>query len=262
MASINDEVKSVEKSLRLVDVLAEAKQPLTLQELTQITGFAKSTIHRLLSTLRTHDIVEQSPLDGRYRPGLRLFELGCAVSNSWDVAAIAKPYMQNISVELNESVCLALLSRGEVLIMNFLESTSAFHVVSRPGAKLPVHCTVQGKSMLAFLPNAQIRHIIKEHGMQIYTPNTIHTYEELEAELAKIRQCGYAIDNSEFHVGLHSIAAPIYNVSGEPCYSFSVVSMFHSIESAEFQRAKQLVLEAARDISRALGYRGENVAER
>lgn len=255
MPSINEEVKSVEKSLRLVDVLAEAKQPLTLQELTQRTGFAKSTIHRLLSTLRAHDIVEQSPLDGRYRPGLRLFELGCAVSNSWDVAAIAKPYMQNISSELNESVCLALLSRGEVLIMSFLESTSAFHVVSKVGMKLPVHCTVQGKAQLAFLPPAQVKHIIREHGMQIYTPNTIRTFEAFEAELTKIRQCGYAIDNSEFHAGLHSIAAPIFNVNGEASYSFSVVSMFHSIESPEFQRAKELVLEAARDISRALGYR-------
>ncbi len=255
MPSTNNEVKSVEKTIRLIDVLAESKRPLSLQELSQRTGYAKSTIHRLLSTLRAHDIIEQSTFDGRYLLGIRVFELGCAISSNWDVTEIAKPYMQRISNELGESVCLAMLSRGEVLIISFLESTSAFHVVSKEGTKLPVHCTVQGKVLLAYLPNAQVKHILKEHGMQIYTPNTIHTYEAFEQELALTRERGYSIDNSEFHVGLHSVAAPVYDVSKEPCYSFSIVSMFYPTESIEFQRAKELVLDAARDISRALGYR-------
>jgi len=255
MPSTNNEVKSVEKTIRLIDVLAESKRQLSLQELSQRTGYAKSTIHRLLSTLRAHDIIEQSTFDGRYLLGIRVFELGCAISSNWDVTEIAKPYMQRISNELGESVCLAMLSRGEVLIISFLESTSAFHVVSKEGTKLPMHCTVQGKVLLAYLPNAQVKHILKEHGMQIYTPNTIHTYEAFEQELALTRERGYSIDNSEFHVGLHSVAAPVYDVSKEPCYSFSIVSMFYPTESIEFQRAKELVLDAARDISRALGYR-------
>lgn len=255
MPTTNDEVKSIEKSLRLIDTLAEAKQPLSLQEIAMRTGYAKSTVHRLLATLRTYDIIEQSPLDGRYLLGIHLFELGCSVSNKWDVTTVAKPYMQNIANKINESVCLAMLNRGEVLIISFIESTSAFHVVSRIGMKLPAHCTVQGKIMLAYLQPPQVKHIISEHGMQIYTPNTIHTWEGLEAELATTRERGYAIDNSEFHVGLHSIAAPIYDNNGQAIYSFSVVSMFHPTDSTEFQLAKQLVLEASEDISRALGYR-------
>ncbi len=250
-----EEVKTIEKALRLIDELAAAKEPLTLQALTKRSGYAKSTVHRLVSTLRTHHIVEQSAEDGRYSLGIRLFELGCSVSNSWDVAAIAKPYMLSIASEINESVCLAMVSRGEVLIIDFIESTSMFHVVSRVGAKLPIHCTVQGKIMLAYMSPIQRRHILKDRGMQIYTPNTIHTLEQLEADLLLTRERGYAIDNSEFHVGLHSVAAPILNYEGEPTYSFSVVSMFHPVESAEFKRATQLVLEAAADTSRALGYR-------
>ncbi len=255
MPSTTEEVKTIEKALRLIDELAAAKEPLALQALAKRSGYAKSTVHRLVSTLRAHNIVEQSPQDGRYYLGIRLFELGCAVSNNWDVAAIAKPYMQNIASQINESVCLAMVSRGEVLIIDFIESTNMFHVVSRVGAKLPIHCTVQGKIMLAYMPPAQRKRIIKERGMQIYTPNTIHSTEQLEEDLHLTRTRGYAIDNSEFHVGLHSVAAPILNFEGEPTYSFSVVSMFHPVESAEFQRAKQLVIQAAADISHALGYR-------
>lgn len=254
MPLATEEVKSVEKAITLIETLAEANQSLPLQEISKRTGYAKSTIHRLLSTLRAHDIVEQSTQDGRYMLGIRLFELGCSISNNWDVAAIARPYMQNIANELNESICLSILSRGEALIMSFMESTSAFHVVSKVGSRLPAHCTVQGKIMLSYLSPLQVRHIIREHGMQVYTPNTIHSIEALEAELQLTRERGYAIDNSEFHVGLHSVAAPILNYSGEAMYSIAVVSMFHSIESPEFQRAKQLVIDAAENISRALGH--------
>lgn len=249
-----EEVKSIEKAIKLINTLAASNQAMSLQELSNQTGFAKSTIHRLLATLRANDMVEQSMQDGRYQLGIRLFELGCAISNNWNVAAIARPYMQNIANELNESVCLAILSRGEALIMSFLESTSAFHVVSKVGSRLPAHCTVQGKILLSYLSPPQLRHIIRERGMQIYTPHTIHSIEALETELQITRERGYAIDNSEFHIGLHSVAAPILNHTGEATYSIAVVSMFHSVESPEFQRAKQLIIEAAADISRVLGH--------
>ena len=85
------------------NTLAEAKQPLSLQEIAMRTGYAKSTVHRLLATLRTYDIIEQSPLDGRYLLGIHLFELGCSVSNKWDVTTVAKPYMQNIANKINEA---------------------------------------------------------------------------------------------------------------------------------------------------------------
>ncbi len=254
MPPAGEEVKSLEKAIALINTLARANQSLSLQELSNRTGFAKSTVHRLLATLRAHDIVEQSMQDGRYLLGIRLFELGCNISNNWNVAAIARPYMQNIANELNESVCLSILSRGEALIMSFIESTSAFHVVSKVGSRLPAHCTVQGKVLLSYYSPSQVRHIIRERGMQIYTPNTIHSIEALEAELQATRAQGYAIDNCEFHIGLHSVAAPIFNYSGEAAYSISVVSMFHPIESTEFQRAKQLIIEAAADISRVLGH--------
>ena len=164
--------------------------------------------------------------------------------------------MQAVSTETNESISLALLTQGEALILSFIESTSAFHVVSRVGAKLPAHCTVQGKIMLAYLPKNEVRRILAEHGMQAYTPTTLRTFEELEPELERIRAQGYAVDNSEFHVGLSSVAAPIYDSKGNVCYSFAIVSMFHRIGSPEFVRATELALAAARDISRALGYDG------
>ena len=95
-------IHSVAKAIRLLDLLTAAGQPASLTELYQKTGWPKSTIHGLLSTMRESGLIEQTP-NGRYWLGIRLFEYGCAVSNSWDIGAIARPHMQNICTELCRS---------------------------------------------------------------------------------------------------------------------------------------------------------------
>lgn len=146
-------------------------------------------------------------------------------------------------------------------MLSFIESTNTFRVVARTGSKLPVHCTVQGKIMLAHMTRAEVKRILREHGMQAYTANTKRSFEELEPELQRIREQGYAVDNSEFHAGLCSVAAPIYDENGNVCYAFSIVSMFHQLNTPEFRHVRNLALVAARDISFALGYRGDAFAD-
>lgn len=145
-------------------------------------------------------------------------------------------------------------------MLSLIESTSTFRVVARTGSKLPVHCTVQGKIMLAHMTRAEVKRILREHGMQAYTANTKRSYEELEPELQRIRRQGYAVDNNEYHAGLCSVAAPIYDENGAVSYAFSIVSMFHQADTPEFRHARNLALVAARDISFALGYRGDAFA--
>ena len=255
----SNQIQSLQRAIQLLEAMDDARRPLTLHELAAETGLVKSTAHRLLATLRESDLVEQLA-DGRYALGLHLFELGCSAGYMRDIVFIAKPYMQAIWQQTNESVSLSLLSRGEALVLSLIESTSTFRVVARTGSKLPVHCTVQGKIMLAHMTRAEVKRILREHGMQAYTANTKRSYEELEPELQRIRQQGYAVDNNEYHAGLCSVAAPIYDENGAVCYAFSIVSMFHQADTPEFRHARNLALVAARDISFALGYRGDAFA--
>lgn len=90
MAHENGPVQSVAKALRLLDLLMEAHQPLTLAALSEQTGWPKSTIHGFLSTMRESAVVDQQS-DGHYCLGVRLFEYGCAVGarTVCDVSCIA-----------------------------------------------------------------------------------------------------------------------------------------------------------------------------
>lgn len=254
-----NQVQSLKRAIALLKAIDDARRPLTLHELAERTELVKSTVHRLLATLREEDLVEQLP-DGRYSLGLHLFEMGCSAGYMRDIVFIARPYMQAVWKQTNESVSLALLSHGEAIVLSLIESTNAFRVVARTGSRLPAHCTVQGKIMLAHMTRAEVKRILREHGMQAYATNTYRSYEELEPELRRIREQGYAVDNSEYHAGLCSVAAPIYEENGTCAYSFSIVSMLHHTDSPEFLRARNLALIAARDISFALGYRGDAFA--
>ena len=106
-------IHSVAKAIHLLDLLTAGGQPASLTELYQKTGWPKSTIHGLLSTMREAGLIEQNA-NGRYWLGIRLFEYGCAVSNAWDIGTIARPYMQELSDALGESVFLSVLDRAAV----------------------------------------------------------------------------------------------------------------------------------------------------
>lgn len=166
-----NQVQSLQRAIQLLEAMDSARRPMTLHELAEESGLVKSTVHRLLATLREADLVEQLA-DGRYALGLHLFEMGCSAGYMRDIVFIARPYMQAIWQQTNESVSLSLLSQGEALVLSFIESTNTFRVVARTGSKLPVHCTVQGKIMLAHMTRAEVKRILREHGMQAYTANT------------------------------------------------------------------------------------------
>lgn len=248
-------IHSVAKAITLLDILTAKGKPAALTELYRETGWPKSTIHGLLSTMRAAGLIEQGT-DGRYWLGIRLFEYGCAVSGSWDIGAIAKPYMQGVCQALGESVFLSIFDRANVVTLAEEESRASLRVVSEVGARLPVHCTSQGKLFLASVSQAECRRILRQTELKAYTPNTITHIEQFSPELQRIREQGYAVENGEFKLGLRSVSAPIRNAAGEVVYAFGTVGMFRQIHTDEFQQAILLVTEAAAKISAAIGYRG------
>ena len=187
-------IHSVAKAIHLLDLLTAGGQPASLTELYQKTGWPKSTIHGLLSTMREAGLIEQNA-NGRYWLGIRLFEYGCAVSNAWDISAIARPYMQELSDALGELVLLWRSTGLAVVTLAEVESRASLRVVSEVGARLPIHCTSQGKLFLAFGTQAEARRILTRGVLEAHTPRTLTSYEAFLPELAKIRTQGYAVES-------------------------------------------------------------------
>ena len=248
-------VLSVAKAFRLLDILSEAKAPLSLAELSERSGWAKSTVYGLISTMRESSVIEQQS-DGRYFLGLRLFEYGCAVSGCWSVSELSRPYLQHLSSKTGESVFLSVLNRNEVITIDQVQSRAGLRVVSEVGTRLPIHCTSQGKVFLAAMTEPEAKRIFKSRALPAYTPQTLVSWTKMQSELDAIRRQDYAVENGEYKIGLQSVSAPVRDISGQVKYAVGLVGMFRDVQSREFKDAVVLTQGTAAQISTALGYRG------
>lgn len=241
-------IQAVAKSMQLLDVLNEATHPVSLAELSAQTGLAKSTIHGLLATMKLYSVVAQDE-EGNYAPGIRLFEYACSLSNSWRIRQIAKPHIDRISKATGEAVFLSILDRGDIITLDHADNKRGFSISAEIGRRLPIHCTSEGKLFLAYMPEEERHAILERKEWKTYTSRTILSRSELDAELLRIKQQGYATENSEYKVGLRSVSAPIFDHEGTVRYALGLISMNRQIEAKQFEANMQLVLEAAAKIS-------------
>lgn len=250
-------IQSLARSLKLLEVLAVERGDLSLTEIANRLGWPKSTVHGILSTLRDFRYVDQSPYNGRYRLGIRLFELGHVVARNWDVREIALPLMQKINRQFGEMIQLATEDDGEVFYIEKIDSTHIIRIVSEIGARLPIHCSALGKAILAYQPPADIQRILSRKGLTTMTRNTIVDLEKMEIELARIRIQGYAVDDQEIMEGLRCVAAPIRDANGDVRYAISASGLVDRFTGEYFETVKKEIVKSAVDISRQMGFRSQ-----
>jgi DNA-binding IclR family transcriptional regulator len=215
---------------------------------------AKSTVHRLATTLIEARLLEQNPQTCKYHLGLAVFELGACVANQMDVAKVSVPYLEALMERTGETVHLAIIDEGEVLYINKIESRHTIRMYSRVGRRGPVYCTGVGKAMLAFQEADKIEQVIAA-GMVAHTEHTLVKPEALQSNLAEIRKLGYAIDDEEIEIGLRCVAAPVSDHTGKVIASISVAGPSQRLTKERLLAYAPDLVSTADTISQRLGYR-------
>ena len=123
------------------------------------------------------------------------------------------------------------------------------------GGKLPAHCTSLGKAILAHLPEEEVNLIVRKDGLKLYTPNTITRRSELMAELAQIRDRGFAIDDQEHEIGLKCIGSVVQNQSGAVVGALSIAGSAMRLTRKKVASLAPFVAQSAFEFSMSLGYR-------
>ena len=241
------QVKSLVKALELLDILSNKQAPMTLRELYQASGYPKSTIYALLSTLRAYGCIRQES-DGRYYLGTKLFQWGCSVSASWDITRLARPYLERLARDTGSTALLSRVEGSSITVIDQCVSGAGIRVASEMGSHVSLYATSQGKLLLASLSDSAVRQLIPEGKLQAFTPHTLTDLPALLADLERIRTQGYAIENGEYKIGLRSVSAPVYSRENDIAYIVSAVGLFRRVESDEFD----LVIRQTCDDARAL----------
>jgi IclR family transcriptional regulator, KDG regulon repressor len=246
-------LSSVANSLRLIKAFSEDHYEIGISDLAKRLGLAKSTVHRLASTLLEQGMLEQNAGDGKYHLGLALFELGTLVRRKMDFTVEARPFLRTLAERTGETVHLAILDHDSVLYIITHESKQALRMGSKVGTRVPVHSTAVGKTLLAFQPEEEIARIVAR-GLPASAPNTIVDPKVLLRELAQVRARDYAVDDEESEVGLRSIAAPVRSHSGNVIAAISIAGPVHRMTKKMLLGWVRELAEAAAAVSQRLGW--------
>jgi DNA-binding IclR family transcriptional regulator len=192
-------IQVISRSAQLLRALEGAPKGLSLSTLAQRTGLPRSTIHRLLIALQVEGFVAQATPGGQMKLGPELLRL--AASGQPDLQQLVRPEMQRLFDELNETIDLAVLDGDHLRFVDQIPAPHRLRAVSAVGATFPLHCTANGKAVLALLDDEEVVRLLPAK-LPRHTPQTITSRRALLAELDAIRADGVAFDREEHTVGI------------------------------------------------------------
>ncbi|MGE5583733.1 MAG: IclR family transcriptional regulator [Bacillota bacterium] len=247
-------IKSVEKVIDILDCFRADKPVLGVNEISQMTGFTKSTVSRLLATMENKGCLERTGDNGRYRLGVKFYIWGNIVQQQQTgLTAVARPVMEKLRDECGEEVSLYVMENESRICLLKVESKYGVAKVSTTGVSLPLHCGASGRVLLAYLPEAERERLIRKEPLKQFTPFTIIDPDQLSKNLEQVRKQGYAISTNEREIGAYSVVAPVRDGSNEVIASLAISGPSFRLSEEQLQKNLQLVLEAAKNISVKLG---------
>jgi IclR family KDG regulon transcriptional repressor len=251
------QVQVLDRALAILDVLSGEGPGLSLGEISDKLDLHKSTAHRLTMVLERHKLIERNSVSGRYRLGLKLFELGSRAISQLDLRERARPVLDQLVLETGETVHLGILDDTEILYLDKVEPTRSVRMASSVGRRNPAYCTAMGKAILAYSTDAQVEAIVRKHGLKAMTSNTITSFLDLKVELKSIRERGYSVDNEEIEEGVRCVGCVVRNFSGVPVAAISVSGPAFRVTREKVKGLSQPVISAAGILSGELGFKLE-----
>jgi IclR family transcriptional regulator, acetate operon repressor len=203
-------ITSVDNALRLLGLFREHEK-VRLSDARDFLGVAHSTAHRLLAMLNYHDFVRQEQNSRVYVAGPALVEIGLAAVRSMDIRTHAQQVLLDLVERFGETAHLVGLEGGSVRYLDAVESPHALRLAARTGSTLAANCTASGKAMLATLADEDVMALFPGEGrLPSQTESSIVVRSELLAELAKVRERGYALNLEESELGAGSVAVAVH----------------------------------------------------
>ncbi|MBU5294131.1 IclR family transcriptional regulator [Anaerosalibacter bizertensis] len=247
-------VQSVDRTLSILELLADYDDGLRIMEISDKVGLHKSTVHRLLSTLAYKGYVVQDLDTNKYKLTLKLFELGSKRIKDIDILSASKPYTKALMEKINEIVHLVIQDGNEIVYIDKVEADNTIRMASNIGKRSPMYSTSVGKAMLAFMEEDEVEEIWNNSEIEKFTEYTITDLDDLKDKLKEIRERGYSVDDQENELGVRCIGAPVFNRFGKVEGAISISGPTIRVTEEKVEEIAREVIKYANMISNELGY--------
>lgn len=245
-------VQALDRGLSLF-ALVSREGKATLTELAATSGMAASSVHRMLETLRIHDLVEFDTDSQTWLIGAEAFRIGHGYTRRTEYLEAARMLMRRLVAQTGETASVAALEGHELVYMSQIETQAPIRAFIPPGTRSPLQATAIGKALLAFMPESNRRAILRARAVPVFTRNTITEVDQLLAQLERIRAVGWAVDDEERYSGMRCLAAPIFNEYGEATAGLSVSGPSARLGTEELERHGPSVRAAADEVTDMTG---------
>jgi DNA-binding IclR family transcriptional regulator len=246
-------IQSVDRAISLLDIVAgSGENGISLKELSLQLELNASTLHHLVTTLTHNRILEQDAASKRYHLGIHLVELGHAAIKNTSLARVAQPYLEKIFAATGKSVSY-LAFHG--LLRTQLIDVRSQQIITAKSTPLDIftlHATGSGKLLLAYLPEPEINSFLQSQRLERFTNHTLSDPQQLEAELAHIREQGVSYDLEEYGNGVSCISAPVHDASKRVVGCIDMVFPMIEMDDRARRSAAKIVNEATVDLSAQL----------
>ena len=246
-------IKSLDRAMVVLGELAR-RESATLSGLAQSLGESPATVYRVLVTLAGHGIVEGDEAAQTWHIGPGAFRIGSAFLRRTSLIERARPALRRLMEATGETANLGVENDGAVLFVGQVETHASIRAFFPPGTRVPLHGSGIGKTLLAHMPREGLDRLLGR-GLERFTPHTLADAGALRADLAAIRERGYAVDDEERTEGMRCVAAGIRDAHGETVAGLSVSGPVSRVSPAAVGRLAREVMEAADAVSVGLGGR-------
>jgi len=242
----------LDRALDILELLAGSPSPQGLTGIAERVHGPKATVHRLLATLQARGYATQDPQTGRYRAGVRCFELGSQWARQLDLRTVAAPHTAELNERSGETVHLAVYDQGDVVYVDKIESRHPVVAKSDHGRRCPAAYVATGRALLAYRPREEIEEMLSGP-LPAFTSQSVTQPGELAALLDQVRRDGYAVNHSAYREGVGGVAAPVRDYTGSPIASVGICLPEQRFGPDRFDALRDMTVAAAIAISAALG---------
>ncbi|MBO4837199.1 MAG: IclR family transcriptional regulator [Clostridia bacterium] len=217
--------QSVEKTLRIIEIMAASDGPMRLLDIASAVELPESTVLRMVNTLVNMGYAyQEESYMRRYGLTMKFMAVGQQAADHFHFRDVIHPYLTDLSKTLGETCCASREQDGQIYYFDVVvgDSKSALTIRQRVGGSANMHCTGSGKVFLTRYTDDQLDALIAHRGLPAATPHTVTTKDALKREIETCLERGYAIDDEEIEVGMRCLAAPVYDTENRIIAAISV----------------------------------------
>ncbi|MFD2327730.1 IclR family transcriptional regulator [Cohnella sp. GCM10020058] len=247
-------VKSADRVLDIIELLASDVEPMSLTDISRVLDMPASSTYKLLQNLLNRGYLETDRQEKQFRLGYKILEIGTKYTQNTSLISEFQHVAQRIVDEINEAVYLSIRSENNIMYIAEKQSTQPVRFVSHLGMKLPLHATAMGKMMLSRLNEEELNRIYPDDQLGTLTETTLNNRNDLNAQLASIREEGLAYSNSEAVQGVQCVAAPIINSQNQMVAAMSISIPKARMSEELWEKAGAMIRQAAKELGLKIYY--------